>query len=195
VAIQSGGGLQIASRLGRGTTVSVYLPRASQGSVVIDEAETRSPAVHRSATILLVDDDPDVRGVSSSYLESRGYRVLAAESGQAAINILACNERIDLLLVDMAMPGINGIEVIRRARERRPGLRALLVTGYADIRAFSPADGDLVLHKPYRLDGLAEAVAESLLREPPGSESNVVSLKPSHRGHKSRLTVSGGAAD
>jgi PAS domain S-box-containing protein len=195
VAIQSGGGLQIASRLGQGTTVSVYLPRASQASVVVDEAETRSPAAHRSATILLVDDDPDVRGVSSSYLASCGYRVLAAESGQAAMHILARTERIDLLLVDMAMPGINGIEVIRRARERRPGLRALLVTGYADIRAFSPADGDLVLHKPYRLEKLAETVVEALLREPPGSESNVVSLKPSHRGHKSRLTVSGGAAD
>jgi PAS domain S-box-containing protein len=178
VASQSGGGLQIASRLGRGTTVSVYLPRASQGSVFVDEAETRTTAVHRAATILLVDDDPHVRSVSSSYLESRGYRVLATQSGQAALEVLARTERIDLILVDMAMPGMNGIEVIRRARERRPGLRALLVTGYADTLAFSPADGDLVLHKPYRLEKLAEAIAEALLREPPGSESNVVSLKP-----------------
>ena len=178
VAIQSGGSLQITSRLGRGTTVGVYLPRASQGFVVADQAETRSTAAHRSATILLVDDDPDVRGVSSNYLESRGYRVLAAECGQAAMDVLARTERIDLLLVDMAMPGMNGIEVIRRARERRPGLRALLVTGYADIHAFSPADGDLVLHKPYRLEKLVQTVAEALLRESPGSKSNVVSLKP-----------------
>jgi PAS domain S-box-containing protein len=178
VAMQSGGGLRISSRLGRGTRISIYLPRAEQESVVADEAEARATAPHRSATILLVDDDPNVRDVSSSYLESRGYRVLEADSGKAAMNVLARAERIDLILVDMAMPGMNGIEVIRRARERRPGLRSLLVTGYADILAFAPADGDLVLHKPYRLEKLAETVAEALLREPTGSETNVVSLKP-----------------
>ena len=85
---------------------------------------------------------------------------------------------MDLLMVDMAMPGINGVEVIRRARERHPELRALLVSGYADIAAFSPAEGDLVLQKPYRLAQLADSVAEALRRERSKSASNVVTMRP-----------------
>ncbi len=105
----------------------------------------------------------------------------AAENGPVALDMLAGGERVDLLLVDMAMPGMNGVEVIRRARERHPGLRALLVTGYADVAAFSPAEGDLVLEKPYRLERLADAVAEALRSETPKPESNVVTMKPSPR--------------
>ena len=93
--------------------------------------------------------------------------MLAAENGLAALDVLGRSEPIDLLLVDMAMPGMNGVELIKRARERRPSLRAMLVTGYADITAFSPAQGDLVLQKPYRLDRLAASVAEALRQEAP----------------------------
>ena len=78
----------------------------------------------------------------------------------------------------MAMPGMNGVEVIRRARERHPQLRALLVTGYADVAAFSPAEGELVLQKPYRLERLAASVAEALRREMPKPASNVVTMRP-----------------
>jgi PAS domain S-box-containing protein len=181
VATQSGGGLRIDSRVGRGTTVNVYLPRARRPSAIARERETSSATVHEGATILVVDDDPDVREVAVSSLESCGYRLLAAENGLAALDVLAGDERVDLLLVDMAMPGMNGVEVIRRARERRPGLRALLVSGYADIAAFSPAEGDLVLQKPYRLARLADSVAEALRREMRKPASNVVAMKPAPR--------------
>jgi PAS domain S-box-containing protein len=181
VATQSGGGLRIDSRVGRGTTVNVYLPRSRRPSPTARERDAPSATVHKGATILVVDDDPDVREVAVSSLESFGYRLLAAESGLAALDVLKGTEPVDLLLVDMAMPGMNGVEVIRRARERHPGLRALLVSGYADIAAFSPAEGDLVLQKPYRLVQLADSVAEALRRERPKPPSNVVKMRPSPR--------------
>ena len=181
VATQSGGGLRIDSRVGRGTTVNVYLPRSRRPSSTARERDTSLATVHKGATILVVDDDPGVREVAVSSLESFGYRLLAAENGLAALDILKGTERVDLLLVDMAMPGMNGVEVIRRARERHPGLRALLVSGYADIAAFSPAEGDLVLQKPYRLAQLADSVAEALRRERSKLPSNVVKMRPSPR--------------
>jgi CheY-like chemotaxis protein len=79
------------------------------------------------------------------------------------------------------MPGMNGVEVIRRARARHPGLRALLVTGYADVAAFSPAEGDLVLQKPYRLAQLTASVAEALRCEMPKPASNVVTMRQKPR--------------
>ena len=181
VATQSGGGLRIDSRVGRGTTVNVYLPRSRRPSATAREPETPAAMVHKEATILVVDDDPGVREVAVSSLESFGYRLLAAENGLAALDVLKGTERVDLLLVDMAMPGMNGVEVIRRARERHPGLRALLVSGYPNIAAFSPAEGDLVLQKPYRLAQLADSVAEALRRERPKPPSNVVKMRPSPR--------------
>lgn len=106
---------------------------------------------------------------------------MSAENGPAALDVLAAAERVDLLLVDMAMPGMSGVELIRTARERRPGLRAMLVTGYADLTAFSPAEGDLVLQKPYRLERLASSVAEALRREPAKAASNIIPMNPALR--------------
>jgi CheY-like chemotaxis protein len=126
-----------------------------------------------------------VREVAITSLESFGYRTLAAENGPAALDVLASADRVDLLLADMAMPGMSGVELIRRARERRPGLRAVLVTGYADLNAFSPAEGDLVLQKPYRLDRLASSVAEALRPAPANAASNVVPMNPARRAVKS----------
>ena len=181
VATQSGGGLHIDSRLGRGTTVNVYLPRARPVSAAARECEPQSAAVHERATIMVVDDDPNVREVAVSSLESLGYQMLAAENGPAALDLLARSGPVDLLLVDMAMPGMDGVELIRRARERQGGLRAMLVTGYADVAAFAPAEGDLVLQKPYRLERLAETVADALRREVPRQASNVIAIKPTPR--------------
>jgi two-component system CheB/CheR fusion protein len=88
MATQSGGGLRIDSRVGRGTTVNVYLPRARRPSATARELETSSATVHEGATILVVDDDPDVREVAVGSLESCGYRLLAAENGPAALDVL-----------------------------------------------------------------------------------------------------------
>jgi PAS domain S-box-containing protein len=181
VATQSGGGLHIDSRLGRGTTVDVYLPRARPVSAAAREREPLSVAVRERATIMVVDDDPDVREIAVSSLESLGCHMLAAENGPAALDLLARSGPVDLLIVDMAMPGMNGVELIRRARERQGGLRAMLVTGYADIASFAPAEGDLVLQKPYRLERLAEIVSAVLRCETPRQGSNVVPITPAPR--------------
>ena len=110
---------------------------------------------------------------------------MTAENGPAALDALARADQVDLLIVDMAMPGMSGVELIRRARERRPELRAMLVTGYADLAAFSPAESDLILQKPYRLERLASSVIEALRSEPRKSKSNVVPMKPARRTLKS----------
>jgi PAS domain S-box-containing protein len=186
VATQSGGGLLIDSNVGRGTTVSVFLPRARRSSAATREVERRSASARSGATILVVDDDADVREVTLTSLESFGYRAMTAENGPAALDVLARADPVDLLIVDMAMPGMSGVELIRRARERRPGLRAMLVTGYADLTAFSPTEGDLILQKPYRLERLASGVIEALQSEPLKPKANVIPMKPARRTLKSR---------
>ena len=82
-----------------------------------------------NATILVVDDDPAVREVAVGSLQRLGYSTLAAQDGHAALAVLAGSDRIDLLVIDVAMPGMNGIEVVRRAREHHQAMRALFVTG------------------------------------------------------------------
>jgi FixJ family two-component response regulator len=83
------------------------------------------------------------------------------------------------LLVDVAMPGMNGVELVRRARKRQPALRALFATGYADIDAFEHVGDDLLLQKPYRLETLADLVRRALLHDVPaaGGVTNVVPIK------------------
>ena len=122
-----------------------------------------------------------MREVALSCLESLGYRVIAAENGPAALELLARGSQVDLLLADMAMPGMNGVELIKEVRERHHGLRAMLVTGYADTGAFSPSEGDFVLQKPYRLERLAEAVSAALRRDETEPAPNVVAMKPPRR--------------
>ena len=168
------------SKVGHGTTVSVYLPRAPVAAVAESPKETATASRDGGdATILVVDDDPDVREVAVNCLLSLGYHIRQAENGEAALDMLERERDIDLLLVDVAMPGMNGIELVRRARAKDPRLRALFATGYA---AAKPVElgGDSLLKKPYRVDTLAQSVQAALRRdEAPGpSTTNVVSLKP-----------------
>jgi PAS domain S-box-containing protein len=166
VATQSGGGLTIESQPGTGTTVRVYLPRSIQAAGSPARDAQSEPARGR-ATILVVDDDPEVRDIAVSGLEHLGYLVLAAANGPQALDMLTRGAKVDLLLVDIAMAGMNGVEVVRRARERQPGLPAILVTGYANVDMFSPTDGDVIVQKPYSFEWLAECVAAALRRATP----------------------------
>ena len=180
VAKQSGGTVTIDSRLGPGTTVRVYLPRAPTMPAASPLPRPSVVRATANATILVVDDDPAVREVTVGSLQSLGYRTLAAQDGHAALAMLAGSDCIDLLIVDVAMPGLNGIEVVRRAREDHHAMRALFVTGYAaSYRA--ELGGDILLEKPYGMSRLAEAVKTVLEDDPrpPGADHNVVALKPS----------------
>jgi CheY-like chemotaxis protein len=156
------GGVSIATKVGEGTTVTVYLPRTTS-KPVLRTVESRDEApltVHR-ATILVVDDDRDVRELATSCLETLGYHVLKAEGGRAAIDLICSETAVDLVLIDVAMPDINGVETIRAVRKRRPDLRFLYMTGYVGATPLDPSE-KRVLNKPFTLAGLAAKVEEAL---------------------------------
>jgi signal transduction histidine kinase/CheY-like chemotaxis protein len=179
VARQSGGTVRIETRLGHGTTVWVYFPRA--------KAQVAAPAVEhkdlpqggRQGSILVVDDDRDVRRFVSTVLAELGYTVTEASSAQDALHLLARGESFDLAVIDYAMPEMSGGELVKalRLRHLAPS-RILYMTGYvADVEEFLPAsDHGLVLRKPFTAVELASAVEGSLsLQRRP--RSNVIPLK------------------
>jgi len=168
IAKQLGGGVTIDSRVGKGTTLAVYLPRAAV--VVERRADSVAPMIHPSgissvspeATILVVDDDEDVRAVMVSALENLGFSVLLAGSGAEALALIDAGHAVDLLLVDYAMPGMTGAEVLLEARRRHPSLRALLVSGYVDGHSVQPPPDVHMLRKPFEFSDLAAAVVDVL---------------------------------
>ncbi|HJU16679.1 MAG TPA: PAS domain S-box protein [Stellaceae bacterium] len=179
VVQQSGGTFEIDSAPGRGTTVRLYLPRAIIASAgAAATAEGSGPEAR--ARLLVVDDDADVRDIAVQMLRQAGYAVTEAESGHAALEALARGETYDLFVVDMIMPGLNGVEAVRRARARWPGLKALFMTGYADaaLRADLNETGPLI-KKPFRLAELAAAVQRALSL-PASAAANVVPLRSRH---------------
>jgi CheY-like chemotaxis protein len=163
-AKQSGGGVGIDSQLGNGTSVEIYLPRAQaqHGERVVVPAQTFEVAAQGGATILLVDDDNAVREITRVMLRELGYRVLDAGSGGAALDMLDREAQIDLIVVDFAMPGMNGADVARQALARRPGLPVLFVTGFADRSAMAGVSDARVISKPFVDDELARKVRLAL---------------------------------
>ncbi len=166
-AAQSGGSVQIISSLGKGTKVDLWLPRAE--GEVIDSGEIEPPQFHPEpsrARILVCDDDSDVLGLVGPILRDSGYTVWEAERPFLALEIFEKNRPIDLLLVDYAMPEMNGVAVIDRARARQPGLKVLLMSGHADILHTGGASDIPLLAKPFRLDGLRRKIAYVLSAPP-----------------------------
>lgn len=157
IARQSGGTVHITSDVGKGTTVSIRF-RAST-----DAAETVTDTLESSSrknteTILVVDDDADVRALVGDFLTEVGYRAHVVEGGEAAMRIL---DEItpDLLLADFAMPGANGAEIARAFRQRLPGVPILFFSGYADTAALEAAVGKApLLRKPFRPGELATTI-------------------------------------
>ena len=174
---QSGGALRIESRVGNGTMVCLYLPKATPEARDIAGPGELSPP-QPGGRILVVDDDPAVREITVQMLRQSGYGATEAESGQAALDALSRGELYDLIVVDIAMPGLNGIETVRRARERRPALRALHICGYADAAGMGLLTGeDLLLKKPFKLSQLAAAVRGALQSGPKDARNKIVPLR------------------
>jgi len=163
---QSHGHVDIESELGRGTTVRILLP--SVAPAALEEAEAPAvpaPRIRSSApaeTILLVEDDEQVRSYVADMLRDLGYAVVVAENADQAIASLArAQEHIDLLLTDVVLPGMNGRELADRAREMRPGIRALFMTGYArDVIVHQGRldPGIDLIEKPFRSETLATRI-------------------------------------
>jgi PAS domain S-box-containing protein len=161
-ARQSNGHATIDSKIGRGTSVKIYLPRHS-GDHAAEQAAAASKAEQAATgeTVLVVEDEPVVRGVILEMLEEQGYCTREAVDGPAGLRILRTDARIDLLLTDVGLPGMNGRQLADQAREMRPGLKILFITGYAESAAI--ADGFLqpgmeMITKPFDLGNLSRRV-------------------------------------
>jgi PAS domain S-box-containing protein len=161
-ARQSNGHATIDSRLGQGTTVRLYLPR-HLGGAAAEQASVSAAAEHAATgeTVLVVEDEPVVRGVILEMLAEQGYRTLNAVDGPSGLKILRSRERVDLLVTDVGLPGMNGRQLADQARETRPGLKILFITGYAESVAI--ADGFLqpgmeMITKPFDLDNLSQRI-------------------------------------
>jgi signal transduction histidine kinase/ActR/RegA family two-component response regulator len=169
---QSGGGLQIETEVGKGTAVKVYLPRVDSALVARHTHVQQSSERKTQATkpvILVVDDDPGVRDVTASILRERNYEVEEAGGAEAALRMLDRLPVVDLLLVDFAMPGINGADLARCVNDRYRGTPLLFVTGYADTASLTGIPEEQIVRKPFNDDQLAERVGRAIasLRQAP----------------------------
>lgn len=169
LAEQAGGIATVESAIGRGTTVKIILPRCDEEQSVHEDTIVTKVAPRGHETILVVEDDADLRETVVTSLMQLGYRALAASNADAALRILSGSERVDLLFTDVMMPGGTlGPALARRARELRPGLEVLYTTGYAETSVLggnsgvNPAD---VIYKPYRNEDLAVRIRGVLDRE------------------------------
>jgi CheY-like chemotaxis protein/two-component sensor histidine kinase len=167
---QSGGHVTIASEPGSGTTVSIYLPRLGAGAPGSEGRRqgTAAPAGLADRTILVVEDDDDVRAHTAALLRELGYRIVEAPGGAAALRLLE-DEAVDLLFTDLGLPGgMNGRELAEAARRKRPGLKTLFTTGYARegvADGAPPGEIELVL-KPFTFAALAERIRRAIEAPP-----------------------------
>jgi CheY-like chemotaxis protein len=169
VAKQLGGGVRIETRPGARTTVNVYLPAANGVLVSRTAGLTKlgpDPETDnlRQAVVLLVDDDAEVRAATTEMLRYAGHDVVEAGSGREALDCLDQHgDRIDLMIVDYVMPGMNGVEVARLGRLKRPGLPILFITGFADTAVLAAETGaDHILQKPFYTADLVAKIEGAL---------------------------------
>jgi PAS domain S-box-containing protein len=163
-ARQSNGHVLIESKQGAGTSVKLYLPR-HHGDAAEERVASAAADEHIATgeTVLVVEDEPVVRGVITEMLHDQGYRVLEATDGPSGLRMLRLNERIDLLVTDVGLPGMNGRQLADQARETRPGLKILFITGYAENIAIAKdflQPGMEMITKPFDLDNLSQRIRE-----------------------------------
>ncbi|MBX3621998.1 MAG: GAF domain-containing protein [Rhizobacter sp.] len=163
---QSHGAITLASELGVGTTVTLYIPRYEERSPVAAEADADASTIPPGLRVLLVEDEPEVRAVALRFLATLGCVVTPCASAEQALPLLTPDAQYDLLLSDIALgPGMRGTELAREAQSRLPRLAILLMSGFSaellDISQSAPLSWEL-LAKPYSREELGHAVARAL---------------------------------
>jgi PAS domain S-box-containing protein len=168
-AEQATGAATIESQVGRGTTVQILLPRCLEAQTVREDTIVTKIAPGGNETILVVEDDADLRETVVTALVQLGYHAMSAANAAAALRILAGTDHIDLLFTDVMMPGgILGPALAKRAREMRPDIEVLFTTGYAENTVLAGTAGLTsvdVINKPYRNEDLAVRIRYVLDRE------------------------------
>ncbi|WP_448120297.1 ATP-binding protein [Pseudomonas veronii] len=165
-ARQSGGHVTIHSEVGKGTTVSLFLPRFV-GEMVVAEAANpaRLPFANAGETVLIVEDDPAVRVLVSAVLKELGYAFVEAGDANTALPIIESDQRIDLMISDVGLPGMNGRQLAEIGRQIRPELKVLFITGYAEhaaVRGGFLDPGMQLITKPFTFDLLTAKVREMI---------------------------------
>ena len=164
---QSGGFIFADSKVGEGTRFVIYLPVHREEAGAGKPRKAVKPKEHElwgSGTILLVEDEPMVRGVAERALTRHGYTVITAANGEDALEVLARGEEIVLLISDVVMPMMDGPTMVREARKSRPDLKILFMSGYAEEQLRKSIDIDNVafLPKPFSVQELAEATRRAM---------------------------------
>lgn len=167
VVQQCGGQIEVHSHLGQGTSFTLFFPSSS---VQADAAlKPEIPNVARGELVMLVEDEPSVRRLTRRLLERGGYRVVEADNGLSALELLKDTPGVDLVLTDITMPKLDGISMARRIRAADPRMRIVLMSGYPDADALGVSQdefGQTLLRKPFTLDKLLERVRTTLDKKP-----------------------------
>jgi len=159
---QSGGRIEVETGLGRGTAFRIYLPALAENPLPADEAGP-SAEQSESGTILVVEDEAEVRKYVVSVLAARKYRVIQAADGVEALQILEREgQPIDLLLTDVVMPRLNGMELVTELERMRPDTKVLYMSGYLNNTEAQPPESAQIVRKPFQPDELAAAVRTAL---------------------------------
>lgn len=164
IAKQHGGTIHIESQVGVGTTVSVYLPATNvTPSTLSLPVARRTRGQFKGVSALVVEDDPPIRELVSSFLRDLGMAVSQAGNGSEALSVMD-GDRFDVLITDVAMPGINGVELARKAIEACPELPVLFMTGCSEssLEQYGVTDDILLLRKPFSLEDLVDYLNEAL---------------------------------
>ena len=164
-AKQSGGAASIESEVGRGTSITLFLPRATNISTEPRSAASDAVPVAEPAYVLLVEDDDEVAGATAELLQDIGFQAVRVRDGKAALTTLDRSPPIELVMSDIVMPGgMSGLELARALREQRPELPVVLATGYSQYARQVVKEGFTLVEKPYRRDVLAASLRSAIER-------------------------------
>ena len=162
---QSGGHVNIDSEIGKGTTIKLYLPRCYPPEQPVTAPDKIDLPVANGETILVVEDDDDIRAIAATLLESLNYKILMAPDGNAALSILKTVPRVDLLFTDVILPsGTSGPKIAAEAKKQNPAVKVLYTSGYSQLAALDQIElgENKLIEKPYRKSDLARMVRQVL---------------------------------